>query len=191
MTKKNQRWDWLQGKWVLLVGLIASLITLFVFITGKQSIPEVLSKKDVREEQPLSTQTNGMLPTSLSTNSSSQSAVTPSVRQPPTQFIQDYYELISNKQYETAFSLLSNDFKERNHNSDSGGFQGYVDWWNSIDVVEVWSVRTDYEEGKSAKVIATIHYEPNSSSNYEDEVYFQLIYDSARNSWLIDATPFR
>jgi hypothetical protein len=107
----------------------------------------------------------------------------------PSQFIMDYYALINNNQYDQSWSLLSDDFKDRNHGNNNGGYSGYVDWWNTVTSVTVSTSEIRYQSGESAKVIIVLHYEMKNGSAYEDRVYFQLIYDNSRETWLIDATP--
>ncbi len=107
----------------------------------------------------------------------------------PTQFINYYYGLINSRQYDQAWSLLSEDFISRNHGNNSGGYSAYVDWWDSVYRVTVTSGEIKYLSGESAKVIILLNYEMKNNSSYEDRVYFQLIYDESRDTWLIDATP--
>ena len=107
----------------------------------------------------------------------------------PGKFINYYYGLINDRQYEQAWSLLSNDFISRNHNNDAGGYSAYVDWWNSISSVTVSSAESEYQGGNSAKVVTLLRYKKKNSCSYDDKVYFQLIYDQSRDTWLIDATP--
>ena len=107
----------------------------------------------------------------------------------PAQFLKRYYGLINDRQYNQAWSLLSEDFKSRNHGNNTGGYSAYVDWWNTVSKVTVSSAEIKYQGVESAKVIILLHYEMKNNSSYEDKVYFQLIYDKSSDSWLIDATP--
>jgi len=184
----NEQQIWLRSKWALFVGFIASAITLFSFLTGIFSLPSVIGRSEALQ------------PTHASLSSGIESASGPMNTAPtsdspkrtdPVEFIHQYYALVQSGNYEEAFALLTEDFRDRNHTSDLGGYGAYVDWWESIERIEILSARVEYSQGNIAKVVATIHYSPESSPSYEDEVYFQLLYDPSRETWLIDATPFR
>ena len=107
----------------------------------------------------------------------------------PIQFIKNYYSSINNRQYDQAWSLLSDDFIDRNHGNNAGGYSAYVDWWDSVSKVTVTAAEINYQGVESAKVVTVLNYVMQNNYSYEDTVYFQLIYNKSRETWLIDATP--
>ena len=109
--------------------------------------------------------------------------------QDPKQFIYDYYNSINNRQYDLTWSKLSGDYISRNNGQSNGGYEGYVEFWNSVSYISVVETNLVNYEDKSAKVVATLHYEYKNGNAHNDKVYFQIIYSSNKKTWLIDATP--
>ncbi len=100
-----------------------------------------------------------------------------------------YYALINQREYNTSFGMLSNNFKNRFHCCNPDGsyqIKPYIDWWNSIDEVEVYSVKTTPRSENSAQVTVRLIYHRADGSVVENTHYYDLVFDRASDSWLID-----
>jgi len=115
--------------------------------------------------------------------------VTGEVSADPVQFVYDYYSAVNRRQYELTWSLLSDDYKNRNNGPDKGGYQGYVDFWNRISSVEVKTAYLVAQDASFAKVKAIIHYNLVQVGTEEYEITFHMVHSAVGSSWLIDATP--
>jgi hypothetical protein len=104
------------------------------------------------------------------------------------QFIRTYFQAINSRNYENTWSLLSDAFKASANSPENGGYQGYVDFWNSVDRVEVLEIRVLEQSNQSAKafVVANYHYKNGVTTTGEQNFYF--VYDSSRNTWLFDVS---
>lgn len=102
------------------------------------------------------------------------------------QFIRTYYQAINSRNYELTWSLLSDDFRANSNSLENGGYQGYVDFWNTVDRVEILETRILEQSDQSAKVfvVANYHYKNGATTTSEQE--FSFIYDFTRNTWLFD-----
>lgn len=107
----------------------------------------------------------------------------------PGDFMRTYYDLINQREYNTTFAMLSNNFKKRFHCCNPDGsyqIEPYIDWWNKIDEVEVYSVKTTPRNGSTAQVTVRLIYHRADGSVVENAHTYDLIFDPARDSWLID-----
>ena len=180
---------WLSSPVARTIELIGAAIAIFAFVTGISSLRGILAAPRV-PIAPTRTLTVTSPGTSLTATPSfpPQSSGSNGPKS-PVEFIRSYYQLVSEGKYEDSFSLLSQDFRNRNHGPTDGGYQGYVDWWNSVRSVELLSFYTEFSDTHSAKVETAIHYVLKNGDDYQDTVFFQLTRSSAESTWLIDATP--
>jgi hypothetical protein len=102
----------------------------------------------------------------------------------PEEFIRGYFRAISESNYTQAWDMLSDHFKNL-HNSS--GYQPFVDWWSTIDQVEVLSVNVKSQSANSAQLEAELaYYFKNGQVDSYDLMEFDLLYDSSVGSWFID-----
>jgi serine/threonine-protein kinase len=104
------------------------------------------------------------------------------------QFIRTYFQEINNRNYENTWSLLSDAFKASRNSPQNGGYQGYVDFWNTVDRVEILEIEILEQSSKSAEVfvVANYHYKNGVTTTGRQDFYF--IYESTRNTWLFDVS---
>lgn len=77
------------------------------------------------------------------------------------QVIQDYYTTVNNRNYTQAWSMLSDEFKTKNHNCAEDKniiCQDYLDWWNSIDHVSVDYIEITEQGLDTANVVTHLTY---------------------------------
>ena len=100
------------------------------------------------------------------------------------QFIRYYYQNINLRNYWLTWSLLSDSFKLAVNGPAEGGYQGYVDFWNSVQRVDISSVSITGQSSGTANVLVGMTY------NYWNGVVssvnqpFSLIFDAGRNTWM-------
>ena len=102
------------------------------------------------------------------------------------QFIRTYFQEINSRNYEYAWSLLSDAFKASRNSPQNGGYQGYVDFWNTVDRVEIVEVRILEQSSQSAEVFVVANYHYGNGVTTTGEQTFYFIYDFTRNTWLFD-----
>lgn len=105
----------------------------------------------------------------------------------PEQFVRDYYTEINRREYETAWSMLSETFQQSCCSlAGNDPFQVYVNWWDTIEKVEVVSAYLQAWDANPAEVYATLRYTTNKGEIAEVFNNFKLIADPEKSSLLID-----
>ena len=108
--------------------------------------------------------------------------VPPNMR--PEEFISFYYDAINKRNYVLTWSLLTPGFISLTNPPSQGGYQGYVDWWNTVEHVDVTSVDI-IEQSKNTATVgvrATYHY--SNGITTQSHQRFDLSFDSTRDTWL-------
>jgi len=111
---------------------------------------------------------------------------TPVIVAPPTpaDFISSYYGTINNGDYQSAWSMLSQNFKDTYNKS---GYQPYADWWRTIREVEIISITVNYQNADYAGLSVELScYFTNGNVDTYDLMEFTLKWDSSRGQWFID-----
>lgn len=104
----------------------------------------------------------------------------------PEAFIRGYYQALNDRQYDKTWSLLSEDFKQNMHSPEKGGYQGYVDWCDTIEKIEVIEVIVNFQKESTAQVFVKANYRYQNGKSGVSQRSFNLIMDSARNTWIFD-----
>ena len=102
------------------------------------------------------------------------------------QFIRTYFQEINSRNYENTWSLLSDAFKASRNSPQNGGYQGYVDFWNTVDRVEILEIKILEQSSQSAEVFVVANYHYKNGVTTTGKQNFYLIYDFTRNTWLFD-----
>jgi hypothetical protein len=116
------------------------------------------------------------------------STIVPTPSNTVEQFIRTYFEAINSRNYETTWSLLSDAFKATTNGPQMGGYQGYVDFWNTVDRVEILEIRVLDQSSQSAEVFVVANYHYTNGVTTTGEQSFYLIYDFTRDTWLFDVS---
>jgi len=108
--------------------------------------------------------------------------------QTPEQFIRFYYDNINISNYSLTWSLLSPHFKNTMNGPAQGGFQGYVDFWNTVHNVLVDRVEVVFQcfGCVVVNVNARYHYKNGTLTSAADT--YILVYDYIRNTWLFESS---
>ena len=108
------------------------------------------------------------------------------VRPPPDQAVRSYYQLVSQKQFDLSWPMLSEAFRQKfNCCAPNYDYMGYINWWNSVNHVEFGTVSTVSQNDYVAVVYAELYYVMNTGarSGVDSSPYFELVYDNASASW--------
>jgi hypothetical protein len=103
------------------------------------------------------------------------------------QFIYYYFQHINNRDYGTTWSLLTEAFKAAVNGPEKGGYTGYVDYWNTVQRVDVKSVYLSSFNGYYADVTVNMVYNYFNGTVAPAQVPFHLAYDSSRGTWMFNA----
>lgn len=96
----------------------------------------------------------------------------------PEQFIRSYFNTLKNRNYESAWSMLSAKFQS-NHT-----YSEYSSWWETIDKVEILSMNVKSQNDSEAYVYVEAHYYYKSGDVTTGHTTYKLIKNGS--SWLFD-----
>lgn len=102
------------------------------------------------------------------------------------QFICYYYQRINARDYTTTWSLLTDAFKAVVNPESSGGYTGYVNFWNTVQRVDIFSVNITSLAGNFATVTVGMVYNYMNGTAVSTFQPFQLFYDGWRSTWMFD-----
>ncbi len=103
------------------------------------------------------------------------------------QFIRDYYDKINQKNYAEAWTMLSKNFQQSCcYIALNDPYQVYLNWWNTIEKVEVTSAYLQAWDTNPAEVYTSLKYTTNKGEIVEVVNDYFLIADAETKSLLID-----
>ena len=136
-------------------------------------------------------QTLTALPLANTQAANTQAATTQTATLPaqsPQDFISYYFDAINSRNYALTWSLLSDRFKNSLNGLSQGGYQAYIDFWNSVKQVTVFEV-THLCQGDVCAVNVTLQLD-YYNGQFDTSIYpYTLTFDHARNIWLFDLLP--
>lgn len=83
--------------------------------------------------------------------------------------------------------MLSNHFKERQHCCNPDGsyaIQPYIDWWDTVQRVDVLDVDATHINSTGATVNVRLRFTYKDGRVVEDTIKWELIPDLSGDSWL-------
>ncbi len=103
----------------------------------------------------------------------------------PEQIIRVYYNAINQRNYDQAWSILSDDFKNK---YNSTGYGPYVNWWDTVEEMEILQLEIREKQGPSSAVIfSKLRYHYKDRRVVDDSYLFTVIAWSWQYGWLIDS----
>lgn len=105
----------------------------------------------------------------------------------PEQLIKDYYQEINNRNYEKAWSMLTEKFQQSCCSiAGNDPFQVYKNWWGTIREVEVITAYLQAWDTNPAEVYTTLRYHTQKGETSEVFNIYRLVTDPAKNDLKID-----
>jgi serine/threonine-protein kinase len=101
-----------------------------------------------------------------------------------TQAIRDYYANINQRQYSSTWNQLTSDFRQQ----QSGSYQDYQSWWNSVQNVNISKVTVLESNEDTALVDTQLTYVMKDGRVSPENLEIWLIWDEQSQQWLIDKT---
>ncbi|NER33290.1 MAG: serine/threonine protein kinase [Oscillatoria sp. SIO1A7] len=119
-------------------------------------------------------------------------APVPSPRKPdtklsPEQAVRSQYSVINNRQYETAWKNLSPGF-QNNKVIFPDGYMTYVNWWETVDWVEVEEAIALETTATTATVRVRLTYSMKNELGSSESRRIDLVRDVSSGNWLLDST---
>jgi serine/threonine protein kinase, bacterial len=106
----------------------------------------------------------------------------------PEQAVREYYDLINNQNYETAWQKLSPGFQQSR--AKNGFKNSYVAWWEEIDRVEINQASLISRGTDRAKVNAELTYYKKNGDITPESLQVFLVWDNS-HGWVFDDTRVR
>ena len=106
--------------------------------------------------------------------------------QDPAEFVRWYFASVwQARNYQDLWdNYLTTAFKSR---VSSGGYAEYVQWWSSVERVDVTSVDVLQNEGGRAWVRVAVTFTMKDGRVISNQQYdYSLLYDAARQTWMFD-----
>ncbi|WP_375478136.1 hypothetical protein [uncultured Nostoc sp.] len=153
--------------------------------------PEPITSKEPQDQEVLSARSQ--FP-SNNVTSPTQSAQLPSSTQPqinrltPEQAVQNYFETINKRDFQTGWNQLSPSY-QNNKRLHPDGYLSYIDWWGgkvqSVDIEQVSLVEASTQ---TATVNAKLKYLMNTGKVIPGSVRFFLLWDAQNSRWIVSDT---
>lgn len=106
----------------------------------------------------------------------------------PEQTVREYYNLINNRNYETAWQKLSPGYQQAR--AKKGFKNSYVSWWEEVDRVEINQSSLVSRGADSAKVNAELTYYKKNGDITPESLQVFLVWDNS-HGWIFDDTRVR
>ncbi len=104
--------------------------------------------------------------------------------QSPSQFVYYYYSNINASNFSLTWTLMTERFKSINNPS---GYADYVNYWNTVNNVQVLSVSVLSQSGYFATVSVSAIYNLNIGIAQPTTNTFNLLYDNVMGTWMFDS----
>ncbi|MDJ0735022.1 MAG: serine/threonine-protein kinase [Nostocaceae cyanobacterium] len=110
----------------------------------------------------------------------------PAKRRPsPAKAIRNYFQIINQGEYETAWNRLTPELRQ-NEKLHPNGYKSYTDWWGEkVERVEIDSVNIVKKSAKTATVDIQLQYRLKNGKKSSGSVSFSLSWNAENNRWMI------
>jgi serine/threonine protein kinase, bacterial len=109
---------------------------------------------------------------------------TPSPTKPsPEQAIRDYYSLINDRKYKTAWQNLTPKFQQ----GRVGGYTTFTDWWRTIDQVQINDARL-IESKENSAIIDIDMVLQKGKAPFPETLRMYLVWNESSKQWQINET---
>jgi serine/threonine-protein kinase len=113
---------------------------------------------------------------------------TPADKPSPAQAIQNYFETINKREFQTGWNQLSPNY-QNNKGLHPNGYLSYIDWWGGqVQSVYVKQVSLVEASAETATVDVQLQYSMKKGKVVPHAVRFSLLWDAANNRWVVSDT---
>ena len=105
------------------------------------------------------------------------------VRPSPENAIRDYYSLINERQFQSAWRNLTPKFQR----DRASGYNTFTDWWSTVDKVSINGARLVESKENSAIVDIDLTYQ-QGKKNSSENLRMSLVWNEASGQWQINET---
>ena len=107
----------------------------------------------------------------------------------PADTVRAYYQMVDQNRYDLTWPMLSDPFKQKfNCCAPNYNYTEYLDWWNSVDQIELADVHTVQQSGSQAAVYMDLRYHMKAGGVSNDRAYIHLVYDPTMGWLFADKT---
>ncbi len=108
-------------------------------------------------------------------------------RPSPEDFARGYYSTINQQEYSQGWNKLSSSL-QNNTKLHPEGYSSYLNWWKTVNYVEVNNVNTVSQTDYEAIVNISLAYNMNNGQRSPHSLQFYLIWDDNNSQWLLNKT---
>ncbi|MEA5596678.1 protein kinase domain-containing protein [Rivularia sp. UHCC 0363] len=109
----------------------------------------------------------------------------PIQRSSPAQAVENYYSIINQGQYKTAWNQLSPEYKD-NKRFHPNGYFSYLSWWKGkVESVDIQQVSVLEANQDTAIVDASLNYSMKNGRIVLSSVRFFLVWDAQNSRWMV------
>ncbi|NOT06488.1 MAG: hypothetical protein HOP27_17995 [Anaerolineales bacterium] len=120
------------------------------------------------------------IPTSL------QPTEIPSDYADPVLFVQDYFALLNQRNYQEAWAKLSDKFIDNFAERGAGGYNEYIAFWDTVEQVEIASIEIVAQTDSETQIYVAIIYSYKAGYSTTGHTTYKVVKDSSGVSWLFD-----
>jgi hypothetical protein len=112
-------------------------------------------------------------------------AITPTLAPAAEDFVRQYFQLIDQRAFSQTWAMLSDHYRQQ-HNPT--GYQPYVDFWNTVQTVDVLTVQPIAQDQQTARLSVKLAFHFTNGTNSTQTITVSLVSEAGTGSWLIDDT---
>ncbi|MCC6148171.1 MAG: hypothetical protein IT308_11455 [Anaerolineaceae bacterium] len=167
-----------------------------LFTQGAQTVIAVLTQTAAVQPSPQATTSSVMvsiLPRTPVPHSAEAAHPLPNTPWPraeypnPEQFIKDYYREVNNRNYEKSWSMLTQKFQQSCCSvAGNDPYQIYINWWNTIERVEVITAYIQAWDTNPAEVYTVLQYLSQKGESSEVFNIYRVVADPDKKDLKID-----
>jgi hypothetical protein len=105
-------------------------------------------------------------------------------RPSPAKAIENYYTMINNQQYDSAWDIYPTAVKE-DKELHPNGYDSFVEWWTKVNYVTVNNISIASENNDSAIVNFRSRYEMKNGKSIPVRLKFYLVWDQENETWYV------
>ncbi|MDB9442028.1 hypothetical protein PN497_11745 [Sphaerospermopsis kisseleviana CS-549] len=148
----------------------------------KSSSPKPVTTTKIKKTQTQKTTNNISPKENISEKSISVSTIPNRIS--PAKAIENYYTMINNQQYDSAWDIYPTEVKE-DKELHPNGYDSFIEWWTKVNYVNVNNVSIASENNDSAIVNFRSRYEMKNGKSIPVILKFYLVWNQENENWYV------